>query len=197
MERIGVFGAGFNPPTLGHFSVISQALPHFERILLVPSLSHPFQKSFIAIEHRLNMLNLFLTYWKNTSDRKKIQVSLIEADIQKRQSSTDPIYTYDVLTALTESYANDPKRQPFEIQFIMGPDNAHPTVWQQFYRYQEIEKRWPLFIAQEMIPIHSTMVRDFLEKADRRDPRCLQTLATWVGLPIAEYILEQKLYVGR
>ena len=35
-EKIAIFGSAFNPPTLGHLSVLER-LTHFDRILLLPS----------------------------------------------------------------------------------------------------------------------------------------------------------------
>ena len=45
MQRTGVFGSAFNPPTRGHYDVLTQAAPHFDRRLLVPSVAHAFRKN--------------------------------------------------------------------------------------------------------------------------------------------------------
>ncbi|MFI4937629.1 MAG: adenylyltransferase/cytidyltransferase family protein [Candidatus Berkiellales bacterium] len=192
MRQIGVFGASFNPPTLGHQDVVNQALEHFDEILLVPSLSHPFQKKLAPIEHRLKMLTLFLTNWQRADQQNKIKIYNIEAEIQTEHPESTFIYTYDVLSEIEKAYQT--LHEPFQIHFIMGPDNASPRVWHQFYRYQDIEKQWPLFIAKEQIPIHSTSVKENIAKY-QNDPSLLKkVLMTMVGEPIAQYILQHHLY---
>lgn len=186
MRRIGVFGASFNPPTLGHADVINQALPHFDEILLVPSLSHPFGKILVSLEHRLAMLQLFLDPWKNLPPEKNIQISLIEKNLYEGNQNAKPIYTFDVLCAL--------ERHSAELSFILGPDNSDPIIWQKFYRYQEIEKKWPLFHAHENIPIHSTLVREVCLKYAAEDLQRQKALIELVGKSIADYIEKHKLY---
>lgn len=187
MQRIGIFGASFNPPTLGHRDVVNQALSHFDQILLVPSLAHPFKKTLISIDHRLEMLTLFMQQWP---DANKIKIVNIEASI-KASNPHSPVYTYDVLSALTDAYHT--QQQAVSIRFILGPDNAHPTVWQKFYRYQEIEQKWPLFIAKERISIHSTLVKEVIRQYQSQ-MQLKQQLVQLVGESIAQYILDHHLY---
>ncbi|MBS0289949.1 MAG: adenylyltransferase/cytidyltransferase family protein [Proteobacteria bacterium] len=195
MQRIGILGASFNPPTLGHRDVVNQAIPHFDEILLVPSVAHAFGKSLIPLKHRLAMLELFLNEWKNHANKTSIKISLIEKMLNENSTTQGPIYTYDVLSALELHYAQFQK--PFQICFIIGPDIKEPTIWQKFYRYQDIEKKWPLFIAKENLPIHSSLVREIcLEHFDNALLR-KSALRQLVGPEIANYIEENKLYRER
>lgn len=175
MQRIGVLGASFNPPTLGHQNVIAQSLDFFDKILLVPSIAHPFLKVLAPIHHRLNMLQLLMP------QENKLEISLIEQSLD----TGGPIYTYDVLTALSKAYQG-------QLYFIMGQDLA--KVWHKFYRWQDIEKKWPLFIAKEILPIHSTMVREYI-KNHAHSPTLLEELTKFTGKAIAEYIIKENLYV--
>ncbi len=136
MQRIGVFGASFNPPTLGHFDALRQALPHFDEILLVPSISHPFRKTLAPIEHRLAMLEIFLNDLQSLKKGNIVKISLIEQSMPINEPAKEFIYTYDVLTELGKLYQS--QHQTFQLRFILGPDNNHPDVWHKFYRYQEI-----------------------------------------------------------
>ncbi len=188
MQQIGVFGASFNPPTLGHQDVLSQALPQFDKVLLVPAWSHPFGKQLISIEHRLQMLSLFISEDVFAKQRSKISISTIEGALFEQHQNQGPIYTYDVLSALQASF-----QDKAQLHFILGPDNSTPQVWQKFYRYQEIEQRWPLFIAKENVAIHSTMVRKICQEYPQAQDR-IQKLAALVGDKIARYIEEQQLY---
>ncbi|MDF4536048.1 nicotinate-nicotinamide nucleotide adenylyltransferase, partial [Vibrio parahaemolyticus] len=51
MKKIAVFGSAFNPPTLGHKSIID-SLGHFDLILLVPSIAHAWGKTMLDYELR-------------------------------------------------------------------------------------------------------------------------------------------------
>jgi len=192
MQQIGVFGASFNPPTVGHQDVIMQCDNFFDQILLVPSLSHAFNKALVPISDRLHMLQLFLKTWDLPAH---VNIFNIEADLQ--QASDDqhaPIYTFDVLTKLTELYQTQQK--PVQIWFIMGPDISQPSVWHKFYRYQDIEKNWPLFHVKERLPIRSTMVREIMLQYAKAPQRLKAELAQLVGEPIVDYILLHQLYQG-
>lgn len=190
MQNIGVFGASFNPPTLGHRDVLIQAAPEFDEILLVPSVWHAFGKQLISLEHRLAMLTLFISELP-FGRHPKITISRIEETLLKRNQGQGPIYTYDVLKALDLHYQKE--KQNVQLRFILGPDNSNPTVWQKFYRYQDIENEWPLFVAKENLPIHSTMVREICMTA--QDDKVLQQkLVKLLGEKIAEYITLHKLY---
>ncbi len=192
MQRIGVFGASFNPPTLGHFDALKQALPHFDEILLVPSLSHPFGKNLAPIVHRLAMLEIFLNDLQSLQLGHNVKISLIEQSMQMKGQAKEFIYTYDVLTELSKLYQS--QHQSVSLRFILGPDNNHPDVWHKFYRYQEIEQNWPLFVAKENLPIHSTMVREICMRYRDEPQKRRKELIELVGEPIANYIEQHKLY---
>jgi nicotinate-nucleotide adenylyltransferase len=183
MQRIGVMGASFNPPTLGHASVIHQAYPDFDIILLVPSLLHAFQKRLAPIEHRLAMLNLLIDNELKATEKQRVRIDNLEPQLLQLHPERPFIYTFDVLSAIEERYQKEGSR--VELQFIVGPDLATPSVWQRFYRFKEIEQRWPLYVVKEFVAIHSTMARAVKQQAE---------LAELVGNSIATYIVEHHLY---
>jgi len=191
MLRIGVFGASFNPPTLGHQDVVYQALSSFDTILLVPSLAHPFHKSLLPIAQRLAMLELLVKSWP-TVVQSQVVIFNIEEKLRNEKPHDALIYTYDVLTAITAFYAQ--QSIAAQITFIMGPDIAALPVWQTFYRYQDLEKTWPLFVAKEQMPIRSTTVKDTL-LAHWGKPSLEGALQSLVGEAIARYIMRNGLYL--
>jgi len=195
MQQIGVFGASFNPPTCGHQDVINQALTYFDEVLLVPSLSHPFQKSLAPIEHRLAMLRIFLSHWHPQPAGKIVKIFNVESVVQAMHPGKEPIYTYDVLSTLNTLYMANQK--PFQLRFIIGPDNASPKVWKKFYRFDEIEKNWPLFIAKEHIPIHSTLVKETILQLAQDEQALEKALVPLVGEGIARYIIAHHLYSNK
>jgi nicotinate-nucleotide adenylyltransferase len=61
---IGIFGGSFNPPHMAHVLACQFALCAWplERILVVPSFVHPFDKDLAPYEHRLEMARLAFTH---------------------------------------------------------------------------------------------------------------------------------------
>lgn len=193
MIRIGVFGASFNPPTRGHEDVINQALSHFDEILLVPSIAHPFEKKSISLADRLVMLELFIAPW----EKKKpgvVKILNIEPMIQAKQLHKDKVgrvYTFDVLSEIQL------QRKKAKLSFILGPDNANPEIWKKFYRYQDIEKQWGVWVAKENLPIHSTVVRNVVAVSTADKNKLEASLIQWVSEPIAHYIIQHHLYENK
>ncbi len=73
MTKIAVFGSAFNPPSLGHKSVI-ESLSHFDLILLVPSISHAWGKQMLSYEIRCELIDAFI----HDLQSDKIQRSIVE-----------------------------------------------------------------------------------------------------------------------
>jgi nicotinate-nucleotide adenylyltransferase len=179
-KHIGILGAAFDPPTLGHKSVVTQALEAFDEILLVPSINHAFGKSMSNIEERLKLLALFSKEFP--TDR--VCINLIEQEIN--QVKQGPIYTIDVLNALEKKNPNS------ELKFIIGPDNA--KIWHKFNKADEISKRWGVFQAEELLKVHSSDVRAVVMRQDKDSSQLLESLSAFVEPSIAQYIIENKLY---
>lgn len=192
MQRIGVMGASFNPPTRGHVSVIEQAYHDFDDILLVPSLLHAFQKHLSPIEHRLAMLHLMVENELSKREKQRVTIFNIEPTLLSANSSATSIYTFDVLTAIEHFYQK--QSMPSSIRFIVGPDVAAQTTWHKFYRYQEIEQRWPLYVVKEQLTIHSTMVREIVSSKSLSMALQKEQLNELVGESVADYILAHHLY---
>ena len=157
MQRTGVFGSAFNPPTRGHRDVIQQAASEFDRILLIPSAAHAFNKQSLPLETRAELLTAFCADMAGIPC--SVEVSLVEKDLLK-QSPERPVYTWTLLDYLSEQNPDT------EFSFIRGPDNAAPETWQQFYKHQEIEERWNIFTALENIQARSTLVRKLLKNCN-------------------------------
>ncbi|MCS5712458.1 adenylyltransferase/cytidyltransferase family protein [Candidatus Berkiella aquae] len=194
MQRIGIMGASFNPPTLGHQSVIEQACHDFDEILLVPSVLHAFKKSLSPLENRLDMLKLLIENELSVDEQHRVMIFNIEPHIQSKHPKQPFVYTYDVLETIETLYS---KHQSAQIQFIVGPDLAVPEVWQRFYRYQDIEARWPLYVVKEKVAIHSTMVREVIQQFYKKRSELKKHLVELVGTSIADYILQYHLYTDK
>lgn len=188
--RIGVLGGSFDPPTRGHYSALKQAANHFEELVVVPNVCHAFGKALTPLSHRFRLLELFVESCQSLS--RPVSLSLIEEALYKIKEG--PVYTYEVMKALTDFYSHQ-GRKSFQLRFIVGPDIADPKVWHRFYRYRDIEAQWPLYVVKEQVSLHSSDVRAFLQKKTSSKER-LQHLIEWVGDPIAAYIMRHQLYAG-
>lgn len=179
--RIGVFGSAFDPPTLGHLDVIKQFSSQFDRILLVPSAQHAFNKQSLPFNVRVEMLKQFVGSVRLDCD---LEVCEVEADLLNNNPDA-PVYTFDLLVALDKNYQGKA-----DLAFIRGPDNAHPGTWNRFYRAQDIESRWQVVTAKERLNVRSSSVRAILNDADNTT----QSLDAFLLPSVSAYIQKHKLY---
>lgn len=182
--KLGVFGSAFDPPTLGHLDVLQQAAACHDRILLVPSAFHAFDKQPLPFNLRLQMLRCFID---EADAGCPLEVCDLEAELMA-QSPGKPVYTYDLMSALADKHLDTA-----DLAFIRGPDNARPEIWSRFHRWKEIEQRWPIFTATERLPIRSSDVRKILESPEIADDDLQQGLN--MLLPsVQAFVLNHNLY---
>lgn len=160
-SNIGVFGSAFNPPHMGHADVVTQALAHFDRVVLVPNFAHAFGKNMAPYDLRLAMSKMLRTQQKWD---ERVVVSDIEQTLAATKAQNEPIYTFEVMEALSRSYP------AYKLTFIVGPDNANAQTWARFYKSDEIEKRWGRWVAQENKNIRSTAIRALIEQGQVPSP---------------------------
>ena len=182
---IGVFGSAFDPPTLGHQDVLQQAAAHFDKILLVPSASHAFNKKSQPFSIRVEMLKHFA---QEAEVDTVLEVCELEAQLLENNPQK-PVYTFDLLSALEHLYQGD-----VQLSFIRGSDNANPDVWRRFYKAKDIEQRWSLFTARERITARSSKVRALLKSATSADKQ--NSLDKYLLPSIKHFIQQHKLYQG-
>ncbi|QXO16033.1 MULTISPECIES: nicotinate-nicotinamide nucleotide adenylyltransferase [Vibrio] len=170
MDKIAVFGSAFNPPTLGHKSVID-SLEHFDRILLVPSISHAWGKEMLNYEIRCKLIDAFIG--DLASD--KLQRCSVEQDLYQPGES---VTTYAVLERLQQQFPDA------DITFVVGPDNLFN--FGRFYKSKEILQRWSVMACPERVQVRSTDLRRSLK--EREDIRHLTTPS------VAKLLLELDVY---
>lgn len=141
---VAVFGSAFNPPSLGHLSVLER-LTHFDQVLLLPSYTHAWGKKMLDYDVRCELVAAFI----EDSQLNNVTLSRIE---QKIANGNDPVTTYAVLDNLQR------KMPDANLTFIVGPDNF--LNFSKFYRSDEIMKRWQVLACPETVPIRSTVIRD-------------------------------------
>jgi len=141
--KIAVFGSAFNPPSLGHKSVI-ESLSHFDLVLLLPSISHAWGKEMLEFAIRCEMVELFI------SDLKMDNVTLSKVE-QQLHKPGESVTTFAVLSELQTQHPDA------EITFVLGPDNL--LNFSKFYRAQEILTNWSVLACPEKVAVRSTDIR--------------------------------------
>ncbi|SHO56956.1 nicotinate-nicotinamide nucleotide adenylyltransferase [Vibrio quintilis] len=143
MLRIAVFGSAFNPPTLGHQSVI-ESLSHFDRILLVPSIAHAWGKLMLPYPVRCQLVDAFIGDLGNPA--------IVRSDIEEQLYQPElHVTTHAVLQALQVRYPAD------ELTFVVGPDNL--LQFGSFYKADEILQQFSVLACPEKVPVRSTVIR--------------------------------------
>ncbi|WP_176428628.1 nicotinate-nicotinamide nucleotide adenylyltransferase [Vibrio sp. V09_P4A23P171] len=170
MTKIAVFGSAFNPPSLGHKSVI-ESLSHFDLILLVPSISHAWGKQMLSYEIRCELIDAFI----HDLQSDKIQRSIVEEELQQPGQS---VTTHAVLSLLQKQLPDA------DITFVMGPDNLFNFA--KFYKAQDILQRWSVMACPEKVAIRSTDIRQRL--AENLDITDLTTIS------VRKILQQRKLY---
>ena len=147
MEKIAIFGSAFNPPSLGHKSVID-SLAHFDKILLVPSIAHAWGKEMLDFDTRCQLVEAFI------SDLllDQVELSLVEKGLFTPGES---VATYAVLSQLQKQHPEA------ELTFVIGPDNFFK--FSSFYKSDEITERWSVMACPEKVKIRSTDIRHALQ----------------------------------
>lgn len=146
MEKIAIFGSAFNPPSLGHKSVID-SLAHFDKILLVPSIAHAWGKEMLDFETRCQLVNAFIS----DLSLDQVELSLTEKSLFTPGES---VTTYAVLNELQKLHRDA------ELTFVIGPDNFFKFA--SFYKSDEITERWSVMACPEKVKIRSTDIRNAL-----------------------------------
>ncbi len=161
MSKIAVFGSAFNPPSLGHKSVI-ESLSHFDKVLLLPSIAHAWGKEMLDYPVRCELVDAFIS----DMDLANVERSTIEEQLHQPGQS---VTTFAVLEALEAKYPQS------ELTFVMGPDNLNNFA--KFYKSQEILSRWSVMACPEKIKVRSTDIRDALRS--KNDITHLTTPKVW------------------
>lgn len=147
-SKIAVFGSAFNPPSLGHKSVI-ESLTHFDRVLLLPSIAHAWGKQMLEYSDRCELVDAFI----EDLQVDNVERSTIEESLYSPESS---VTTYAVLEALEAKYPDS------DLTFVMGPDNL--LSFAKFYKAEEIVNRWSLLCCPEKVKVRSTYIRNALKQ---------------------------------
>ncbi|MGF1687282.1 nicotinate-nicotinamide nucleotide adenylyltransferase [Photobacterium japonica] len=143
---IAVFGSAFNPPSIGHQSVLER-LSHFDKVLLVPSFRHAWGKQMLDYSSRCELVSAFI----EDIQLPNVTLSRVEEDIAV---GTEAITTFAVLEALQRA---DPEAN---LTFVVGPDNF--MNFSKFYQSEAIMARWQVLACPETVHVRSSDIREHI-----------------------------------
>ncbi len=126
--HIGILGAAFNPPHIGHMLIAQQVLDFsdIERIWWLPVYKHTFDKSLVDVVDRVAMLSLL----------KMLGAQLSTLEIDNRLDGN----TINLLPILRQQFPND------HFTFIIGSDNL-PT-FHKWGKWQELLRQLPFLVVE-------------------------------------------------
>ncbi|MGR5062817.1 nicotinate-nicotinamide nucleotide adenylyltransferase [Photobacterium sp. DNB22_13_2] len=143
---IAIFGSAFNPPSLGHKSVIER-LTHFDKVILLPSYSHAWGKQMLDYDARCKLVEAFI----EDLSQDNIELSTLERDMAV---GDEAITTFAVLETLEGIYPGS------NLTFVVGPDNF--LNFGKFYKSDEIIQRWQVLACPETVKVRSTQIREHI-----------------------------------
>lgn len=168
--NIAIFGSAFNPPSLGHKSVLD-SLTHYDKVLLVPSIAHAWGKNMLSFDLRCQMIAAFLD-----------DIQLTNAELCKIEQELhlpgDNVTTFAVLSRLQQVYLQA------KLTFVIGPDNF--ANFSKFYKADEIMNQWSVLACPETLPIRSTTIRQHCIKN--------QDITDLTTPTVAKFIKQNNLY---
>lgn len=197
--NISVFGGAFDPPHLGHQTVVSNLLETdlADEVWYLPVKTHHFEKNMVSAEHRLEMLKLVTAHESNKS---VIDYRLSNIKIEDYELHQDGInYTYDTLVALSQKY-------PEHIfSFVIGSDNLAG-----FHRWLENRPKlvdFPFFVYpragypfepmyENMTPLTNMPEITVSSTQIRAAIKNRESLKGLVIEEVEEYIKTHNLYLG-
>lgn len=141
---IAIFGSAFNPPSLGHKSVIER-LTHFDKVILLPSFSHAWGKQMLDYDARCELVTVFI----EDLSQDNLELSTLERDIAV---GDEAITTFAVLEAFEKHFPQA------NLTFVVGPDNF--LHFGKFYKADEITQRWQVLACPETVKVRSTQIRE-------------------------------------
>ena len=176
--RIAVYGGSFSPFGNNHLDVLQHVVDsrEFDRIIVVPSISHALKKRSFPYEHRVNMATLAIEHAKV---ELRTEVSMVELTMLQVQPG--PIFTIQLLRYLRDCH---PDNRDSQLRFVVGPD-----IIQDLDRWKyvdDIRREFGFFGVPER-GIHASAIRDLMADGD-------PSWEAHMPQPVAEYIKMHRLY---
>ncbi len=193
-----LFGGAFDPPHIGHTTVVEQVLiqKFADQVVLMPVGQHPFSKMLSSAEYRLELLKIaFNSLFSQFPDRLLVDTFEIS-----QQNTT---YTYDSLLYLQKKY---PRKT---LGLLIGSDNV--AKFDSWKFSDEIKKICTIFVYPRLgfpvddeskllksvsqVESSSTEIRELI--GDSAQSANSEKLKKNLDLAVLHYILKHNLYQKR
>ena len=182
-STVAIFGGSFNPPHVGHVLAAAYVLSVHEvdRLLVVPTYRHAFNKELCPFEHRLEMARLAF------GELARAEICDIERELGREVSRT-----LDTLEALQA------RRPEWSLRLVVGADVLHDR--DKWYRFERVQELAPLLVLgragvahpdapPSVLPeVSSSAVRAALQSGDDAWVRA------YVPAAVRRYIRQERIY---
>ena len=152
-KTIGLFGGSFNPPHLAHVFIIGWALSvgDVDEVWVIPSGGHPFGKSLIPLDHRLEMCRLAFEPYAD-------KVSVLDVERAERRH-----YSIETVKKLSSEHPDQRWR------WIIGSDAlAQSDDWRDFDELRRLAP--PLVIGRAEHPAGKDALKKLAEPGSAHSP---------------------------
>ncbi|MCX7944829.1 MAG: nicotinate (nicotinamide) nucleotide adenylyltransferase [Deltaproteobacteria bacterium] len=161
--KIGIFGGSFDPPHIGHMMACLYVLTttDIQKIWLLPSYRHPFNKNMSSYEMRVKMCEISSTIFGD-----KVEVKRFEEELA--QNNNGPIYTIDVLRFIRDKFRD------YTFYLVIGSDILNEIErWKEYNKIEDYAKILilirrgvdPAEDYKAILPdISSTLIRENIQK---------------------------------
>lgn len=178
--QFAVYGGSFDPPHIAHALAVSAALcvHDIERVLIVPTYAHAFNKRLSAFEDRLHMCELTFKHLRG------VEICSIERELPA------PSLTLHTLEALAARHPD------VQLRLLIGADiltQAH--AWHDFAAVQRIAP--PLVIERQGYPAHDSTqpaLPAVSSSEARRRVQAGESTRGWLNPSVEQYIAAHNLY---
>jgi len=178
-EVLAIYGGSFNPPHLAHTLVCAYVLSaeRVDRLLLVPTAKHPFDKPLAAFEHRVRMCELAMRRLHG------VEVCTIESELPA------PSLTLQTLEALQQ------RNPDARLRLVLGSDLLPEThAW---HKFDAIERLAPPIVVQRAghaSDPSAPALPDISSTEVRRRLRAGEATGGLIDPEVAEYAVRHGLY---
>ena len=178
--EFAVYGGSFDPPHLAHTLAVSAALcvHGIERVLIVPTYAHAFNKRLTPFEDRLRMCELTFMHLRG------LEICSIERELPA------PSLTLNTLQALALRHPG------VQLRLLVGGDiltQAH--AWHDFAAVQQLAP--PIVIERQGFPSHDPTqpaLPAVSSSEVRRRVRAGESTRGWISPSVEQYIRAHALY---
>lgn len=113
---VGIFLGSFDPPHIGHLSIVSAALDTVQKVIVVPALSNPWKKNQTPWEIRYRLCEEAFSAYRGKVEISSAEPTIVtDPELQKKFYSEDDLETdrrktvpsYVLLRYLRDKYGED------------------------------------------------------------------------------------------